>query len=33
MADKIMNLKELSGEDFMVYSDLETKHYVEPEAG
>lgn len=28
-----MTKKELSGEDFMVYNDLETKHYVEPEAG
>lgn len=33
MADKIKTLKELSGKDLMVYSDLETKHYVEPAAG
>lgn len=33
MVDKIMTLKEVSGEDFMVYSDLETKCYVEPKAG
>lgn len=31
MTDKIETLKELSGGDLMVYNDLETKHYVEPE--